>query len=845
MKCTTLQDGTVTRDQDKILEEQVRFYKGLYTSDQNVEFKYQNDSEIKLNDADKENLDVEITIQEMSKALKNMPNGKSPGCDGLPAEFYKMFWLKIRDVVFENIKFCLEKNTMNLSARRGVITLLPKKDKDISQLKNWRPLTLLNTDYKILAKVIALRIKPYLHALINSDQTGFMTGRFIGENIRNALDIMQIVEEEDIPSLLIAIDFEKCFDRIEWQAIDGAMGYFNFGDNIRKMVKTLYTDIQSCTVNEGWSSEWFFPTRGLRQGCPASPYLFLIVAEILAHKIRENQNIKGIKVNGQEKKLSQFADDTVLFSLFESDSLNGIINTFSHYENNTGLKVNYDKTIIYRIGSLRDSDAKLYTVKEFKWTSNDIDVLGIRITHKNSDQLQVNFDNIIAKTKVIIDSWGNRSLSLLGKKVIINTLIGSLTPYTLSVMRSLKNDMIKVFEELVRGFIWNERRDKIKFGTLKKAKEVGGIKLIDLYAKDLSLKVPWIRRIHQNAFTRSIAEYFIPKLKLLEEKLWQCNINSKDIDGMVTESFYKDVWMAWSKINHKAPKGCKEILEQIIWLNSFIRINNKPVLYKKCIEIGIFYIRDIMTEEKKLMSFDEFSQRYGNVLNYLQYYGLVSAIPIEWKEIISNDIQDENNDKGIDLFNEKQLSKKIYNRLICHNDLTDVRNKCGVHFGTILDANEYEKSYDNLYKITSYTKLRSFQYRLLQNGLVTNKNLYYWKIKDDPLCTFCKAETETISHLFINCNIIARLWTDVKNWIRNKGFNVNVTLNNIVLNNIENKPDHVLNLVVMIVKQYIYRSRCLNVNPNFQELIKNIEEVYKIKKYIAKSQNKIQKYERN
>ena len=470
MKCTIKDDGSITRDQDEILKEQAKFYKKLYTADENVEFNYTNEENIMLNELEKMTTDVDITLKEISSAVKSMPNGKSPGCDGLPVEFYKMFWTKIKNHVYENIIYCLDNNKMNISARRGIITLLPKKGKDINYLKNWRPLTLLNIDYKIVAKVIANRIKPYLHRLINVDQSGFMSNRFIGENIRNALDIMQYTEEQNIAAVLIAVDFEKCFDRIEWKAIDGALNYFNFWERFRNMVKTLYTDIQSCTVNEGWSSEWFSPTRGLRQGCPASPYLFLIVAEILAQKIRNNPEIKGIKIKGQEKKLSQFADDTVLFSLYEDKSLNGIIDTVSQFEQGTGLKVNYDKTLIYRIGSLKNSDTRLYTVKEFKWTSDDIDVLGTTLTHDVNQQLQCNFEKIMSKAKLTLDSWGNRTLSLMGKKVIVNTLVGSLFPYNMSVLRNFTKEMYKEFEKLIREFIWNGKRDKISINRLKNQK---------------------------------------------------------------------------------------------------------------------------------------------------------------------------------------------------------------------------------------------------------------------------------------------------------------------------------------------------------------------------------------
>jgi len=315
---------------------------------------------------------------------------------------------------------------------------------------------------------------------------------------------------------------------------------------------------------------------------------------------------------------------------------------------------------------------------------------------------------------------------------------------------------------------------------------------------------------------------------------------------MVEDSFYRDIWQAWSILNHRNPKNFDEITEQIIWLNSYIRINNRPIFYRSCIDKEIFRIRDLLNIANELMSFDEFSQRYQSPLNYLQYYGLIAAIPAEWKQVLRNNDVDESSDViKINLFEEKYLSKKLYNKLIDDNtDLMYAKSKCEINFNATFDFKDYENSLVNLYGITPYTKLRSFQYRLLQNGLITNKHLYKWKLIDTPLCSFCAQETENISHLFITCNITARLWTELKNWIKNKGYQKNIDINNIILNNIENDPKHVINLVVLIAKQYIYKTRCLKTLPNIQELVKHVEEIDRIEKYLAVSQNRIQSFKR-
>lgn len=127
---------------------------------------------------------------------------------------------------------------LHLSARRGVITLLPKPNKDLLEIKNWRPLTLLNVDYKIMAKVIAFRIKEVLPSIIHHDQTGFMANRYIGENIIKSIDLIDYAEEKNIPALIFTIDFEKAFDMVEWHIVQKASGII-----LKKWVSIYYIRI--------------------------------------------------------------------------------------------------------------------------------------------------------------------------------------------------------------------------------------------------------------------------------------------------------------------------------------------------------------------------------------------------------------------------------------------------------------------------------------------------------------------------------------------------------------------------------------------------------------------------
>ena len=164
---------------------------------------------------EQESYEGPLSVKECAEAVKSMDSGKTPGSDGLPAEFYKVFWKDISSLLISALNCALESGCLSITQRRGIIKLIPKEDAELYFIKNWRPITLLNTDYKIAAKAIANRIKSVLPRLINNDQTGFMKGRFIGENIRLIDSIVRYAAENNIPGLLLFIDFEKAFDSLE------------------------------------------------------------------------------------------------------------------------------------------------------------------------------------------------------------------------------------------------------------------------------------------------------------------------------------------------------------------------------------------------------------------------------------------------------------------------------------------------------------------------------------------------------------------------------------------------------------------------------------------------------
>ena len=155
-------------------------------------------------------------------------------------------------------------------------------------------------------KAIANRIKKVLPTLIHETQTGFMKGRYIGANIRLILETIDITDENNLPGMIFFSDFEKAFDSINHEYMFKCLRHFNFKNDLVNWVKLLYKNAKSCVTNNGHHSDFFHIWRGVRQGCPLSPYLFIICIELLSNQVRKSPDIKGIYIEGKENKTSLF-----------------------------------------------------------------------------------------------------------------------------------------------------------------------------------------------------------------------------------------------------------------------------------------------------------------------------------------------------------------------------------------------------------------------------------------------------------------------------------------------------------------------------------------------------------
>ena len=836
-----LPNGEITEDQTVILKEMENFYTNLYKSsvvDNPATFMddIQNKNEITLEQ--KVHLEKDITEEEIKKVIKKLPRNKTPGEDGLPSEFYQIFWIDIKKYLVQSFKYSFDNEELSITQRRGILSLIPKKTNPL-KLKNWRPISLLNQDYKILAKLLAERIKICLPHLIDEDQSGFIKGRYIGQNITNIIDLIHYTEENDIPALIMSIDYEKAFDKLEWSFIKTALEYFKFPPAIIKWVNILYTNISSCVTNNGWNSRYFPLYRGVRQGCPLSPYLFILAVEILAISIRENKRIKGVVIGEKEFKIKLYADDTQLVTLFDSESVTELGSTFEKFSKISGLTVNYEKSNILRIGSIRNSSTKIKTNQPFTWTNDPLEILGITITVNLEELASMNFTPVINKINNIIRMWSKRKFTLFGKIIVINALLASQLVYKMSVLPSPGEKEIKEIDKILYNYLWDNKPHKIAKTVMLNEVDEGGLHMVDTATKNTSLKIAWIKRLAQSdKFT--ISPLIDKYCKIDTQLLLKCNIHENDISSCFRKNippFWLEVLKSWCQFNHRRSADVANPRNEIIWFNSNIKISNKVVILQELVSVDIIYVKDLLDENNTFYTLEELQVKYNISINFLSYYGLLHAIPKEFKEKLHSSRTAQINISRL-LATEK-VPKFVYKELI--KNKTHFPEKSYQWHQETLNINMSREHFISIF-VSNYrgilnNKFKDFQFRLLHNAIITNIQLKKWNLLNDDSCTFCQTQPESVLHLLIDCHYSNKIWVSLFDYIAEvSGVLIRPNKEEKILGIHDNDLSSFYNNVMIICKQYIYASRCLKKKPCIKVLIKKIKFERKLE-YLSAIQN--------
>ncbi len=297
-KVLYLENGLTADTPAEILHQQTQYFSKLYTTrgfafEDNSEFLHKFHDTCVLSEKEKTVLAKEFMIDTLFQSLKHMKKGKSPGPDGLTVEFYLHFWNILKKPFFDAFLESCQFQELSFSMRQGLIQLIPKKVA-LNILTNWRPISLLNVDYKVISCAFNNKMQMFLDELIHSDQRGFVPGRNIAENIMDAITLIDFIERHQLSVIMLQLDFQKAFDSLEWAPIQSAMKHFNFPVMLRELFVTLHSKFCSHIIGEEALSPLFSIQRGVLQGVPASPTLFVLTIELLSAALHHNDKIVGV-----------------------------------------------------------------------------------------------------------------------------------------------------------------------------------------------------------------------------------------------------------------------------------------------------------------------------------------------------------------------------------------------------------------------------------------------------------------------------------------------------------------------------------------------------------------------
>lgn len=478
------ESGEVVADPTKINASFHSFYQQLYKSESpgdetQLDAFFQKLDLPCVSPGDNQALNAPLTILEITEAIKSMNSGKSPGPDGYPVEFYKRFSHQLAPLLLEMFNYSYSQGSLPDTLLQASISLIHKKDKDPLDCASYRPISLLPVDVKILAKVLARRLGPIMPSIVSEDQTGFISGRHSFSNIRRLLDVVYTASSPTHSEVVISLDAEKAFDRVEWPYLFSSLQRFGLGACFVSWVKLLYTSPQASVCTNTQRSDPFPLFRGTRQGCPLSPLLFALAIEPLSIALKSDKEFKGIKRHEEEHRVSLYADDLLLYVSDPLSSLPPILSILDSFSVFSGYRLNISKSECFPINQLA-TEIPTHLIP-FKTATMGIKYLGIMVTRSMRTLREQNFSALTTAIKLDLQKWTRLPLSLAGR---VHTVKMNILPRYLYLFQCLPiylpHSFFNFTNSIISTFIWAGKRARANRFLLQRDRSLGGLGLPNL-----------------------------------------------------------------------------------------------------------------------------------------------------------------------------------------------------------------------------------------------------------------------------------------------------------------------------------------------------------------------------
>jgi len=705
-----------------------------------------------VNEEDNQMLCAEVSEEELKEALLSFQKDKSPGPDGWTIEFLLELYEFLGNDILKVVEDSRTSGRLPASFNSTFIALIPKIDNP-SSLDDFRPISLCNCIYKVISKIIARRIKRILSSNISMEQFGFLKGRQIHEAIGVAQEGLHSMKTGKIKGAVLKIDLSKAYDKVNWLFLRLLLTHLGFNIDFIRWIMSCISTVSFAVLINGSASPFFHSERGLRQGCPLSPLLFLLVAEGLSRAIddaRRNGTFSGIRIasNFQITHLL-FVDDVLIFcsgSRRDAETLKDILNLFSKA---TGMEFNIRKSTI---SSNLLNDREINRLKDFfpfesKPIEDGLKYLGFYL--KPSNYKKSDWFWLLEKLEKRLKVWSHKWLSRAGRLVLVKSVLEAIPVYWMSLVWIPKG-ILESYRKACFRFLWSGKKESqvtpwVKWEKIARPKEKGGwgLKNIFLFSRALAAKVGW--------------------RMLSTPSLWQKVVVQKYIAPASVES--------WIRNPVKNKQGISVVWKAVI--NSFSVISNKlawKIGNGEKIRIGVdpwqgrsshHLMAPRIIEALEDRGITTLGQLADEQHSTIWAQGWRSARSLRLEDLLVPDF--ELYIAGLKRSHIRLRDKE--DELIWDEDPSGIYTpKAGyLALSTELTPTETKWWWKKLWKIKCPPKSKLFMWTVLENKVPTWDILQKKHQLGPGRCCLCMNAEESAIHIFMQCRFTIAVWAECSN----------------------------------------------------------------------------------
>eukprot|EP00253_Pinus_taeda_P035564 PITA_35564 len=667
-----------------------------------------------------EDLSRPVSKEEVEAEMKIMAKDKSPGPDGWTIELFLFFFELIGSEITDVIEESRLKGEVYRPFNATFTALIPKKD-DPGNFEDFRPISLCNCIYKIIAKVIAIQIFPFLSKNISMEQFRFLDGRQIHEAIGVAQEVIHSVRQKKKKGAVLKIDLSKAYDRVNWLYLRMMLTHLGFNYTFTSWIMGCISSVSFAVLINGSASSFFNSQRGLRQGCPLSPLLFLLVAEGLSrliHKARREGKVKGIEVaiNLFITHLL-FVDDILIFTNGSSNEIKEYKSIFDLFMQATEMEINTRKSQICAADLERRESDRISNLFTFPLQPLDTPFKYLGFWLKPVAYKKEDWHWLIAKIEARINHWSFRWLSRVGRLTLLKSVLLAIPVYWAALTWVPKGVLEKI-RKICSKFLWaGSAKDSlvlpwVAWDKIARPKDWGGwgIKRLPEFSLSLAAKSGWRLISMENLWTKATLEAFT----VIEQGLaWKVGDGSYIRVG-------RDPWV-----------GCSEVYAL------------SPGLLRHLDSKGIVTLNQV---EKVGLS-NVWGQAWKNDVDL--------GLNVRWKNEWASFIQE--------LHRSHVRLKEGTDKLIW------ALGKSGEYYPK--EGYSYlmkQKGWDipewwskSIWKLTSPAKARLFLWCMLKGKIPTWDRLQARYLIGPGRCPLCKLDEESIRHLFTSCTVSLKIWDEL------------------------------------------------------------------------------------